>query len=117
MKKISLAVLASLLPIAAFAQTVGTTYVSSAESLVSQVLGWVIPILITLAVIFFFVELIKLLMAPPDERGKRKAGLLWSILAVFLMFSFLGIVHILQSFTGASGGGQIDASQVPTVNF
>ena len=118
MKKISLAVIASFAPLAAFAQQqVGTTYVSSVTSLISSLLAWVIPVLITLAVIFFFWELIQLLMAPPDKRAERKTGLLWSILALFLMFSFFGVVKILQGVTGAQGGGSIDQSQIPTINL
>ena len=117
MKKISLATLAFLLPVAAFAQQVGTTYVTSAEGLVTQVLSWVMPVLITLALLFFFIELVRFIMAAPEAKAKARGGLLWSILALFLMLSVLGIIHLIQGLTGATGGGSIDATQVPTVNL
>lgn len=117
MKKFLITAGAVLAPFAAFAQNINTQYVGSVMGFFQTILGWIIPVLITIAVIVFFYEIITYIMATPEKKKEKRPGLLWSILALFIMISIFGIVAILQRLTGTQGVHVLNSNSIPTVQF
>ncbi len=75
--------------------------------IVSGILAVVIPILVTLAVIWVIVGVIKYITADDDEtQAKARKTILHGIIAVFVIVSIWGLVAILnQTFDVGQGGG------------
>lgn len=63
------------------------------------------PILVTVALLAFFWFLIKFITNSdnPGEQVKSKKGIMWSILALFVMVSIWGIIGSLQNIFGING--------------
>lgn len=82
-----------------------------ARELIS-VINLIIPVLVTLALILFFVGLIRYLVKSGDEKGKQrdKEVILWGLIALFIIFSIWGILGILKRtfLSGAPSGAQFD---------
>lgn len=127
MKKtlIKISSFATILAVPAFALAAGNqfqaTYFTNFLSQLKQILQNIVPVLITLAIVVFFWEVVMFIKAKKDgnatEVTSARNGLLWAILAIFLMLSFLGIVRILQGITGTGNSGNIDSTDVPVVTF
>lgn len=74
------------------------------------------PTLIGIALLAFFWFLIKYLWKDvdnPTEREKSNKGMVWSIVALFVMTSIWGIIAVIGSITGVAPGGPIDGFTVP----
>jgi len=118
MKKIILSLVAPFVPAIAFAQgQVTQTYVTSLVNLLQYVIQKIFPLLTIIAVGFFFWELITYIRATAEKKEETRKGLLYSILALFIMLSFFGIVKLLQQITGVQGGGVIQNQDIPHVQF
>ncbi|MBI2048490.1 MAG: hypothetical protein HYT30_01015 [Parcubacteria group bacterium] len=68
-------------------------------AVINRILGAVVPLLITVALIVFIWGLIQYLMKVGDEE-KRKEGvqlMLWGVIAIFVMTSVWGLVSLLQN--------------------
>jgi ABC-type long-subunit fatty acid transport system fused permease/ATPase subunit len=118
MKKIFTASLLALFaPMFAFAQTLNTTYFASIMGFIQSLVSWVFPLAITIGLLAFFWELIQYIRAPADKKGEQRTGLLYSILALFIMISIVGILRLLQTVTGTQGVNVIDRNSIPTVQF
>jgi uncharacterized membrane protein len=88
------------LPSIAFAQdlTAFVTYMSG-------IVGALVPIASTLAVVFFFWGLAKFILNSGDEE-KRKEGkdiMIWGILALFVLVTIYGIIGFMQETLGNDG--------------
>jgi uncharacterized membrane protein len=109
MKKIILASIPlSVMPIVAFAQV---TNIEELIDLFSDILGWLMPLLVSLAVIYFIWGVLTYVMNAGDEE-KQKEGrsmMIYGIIAIFVMVSVWGFVGILSKtfFGGAAGGGSV----------
>lgn len=75
----------------------GTTFSSLVVSLVSFISG-LAYILIGLSIIYFFVGIVKYIYHPDD---KQRTSLLWSLIALFVLVSFVGLVRILLNTLGS----------------
>jgi ABC-type long-subunit fatty acid transport system fused permease/ATPase subunit len=118
MKKIFTASLLALFaPMFAFAQTLNTTYFASIMGFIQSLVSWVFPLAITIGLLVFFWELIQYIRASAEEKSKTRTGLLYSILALFIMISIVGILRLLQTVTGTQGVNVIDKNSIPTVQF
>ena len=119
MKKILATIVALFAPMLAFAQASGinTTYFASIMGFIQSLVGFVFPLAITVGILFFFWELIKYIRAPADKKSEQRSGLLYSILALFIMISIVGILRLLQTVTGTQGVNVIDRNSIPTVQF
>lgn len=120
MKKIaySVAGILGFIPAAAFAQyTVQIGFVDSVINLINKLISFAFPALTAIAVIVFIYTLIKYIMADPAEKEKDRKGLIYSLLALFIIVSLFGILRVMQNITGTSGNNTIDATQVPRVDL
>lgn len=75
--------------------------------IISGILGVVIPILVTLAVIYVIWGVISYITAGDDDKqAKAKATILHGVIALFVIVSIWGLVAILnQTFDVGQGGG------------
>ncbi len=116
------AALATLLPSFAFAQNnFNATYFTNFLTEIKKIMQAIVPLLITAAIIIFFYEIVMFIKSKDKgDAAKIEAarnGIIWSLVALFIMLSFLGIIRIFQGATGTGQGGNIDATDVPLVTF
>ncbi len=73
---------------------------------IKKLLGDVIPLLVALAIIYFFWGLVQFLKNAGDvkthEDGKNK--IIWGLLAIFVMLSIAGILELIGSTLGLDTG-------------
>ena len=101
MKKIigSTAVLWAL-PLLAFAQ-VGSNPFLTVLTRVKQLLDAAVPIVITLALIYFIYGVASYILAKDDEKkGEARNMMIYGTIGLFFIVSVWGIVILLQQFTG-----------------
>ncbi|PIP86616.1 hypothetical protein COV42_00215 [Candidatus Campbellbacteria bacterium CG11_big_fil_rev_8_21_14_0_20_44_21] len=110
MKKILVAS-AYFLPLLAFAQdeTVGGLI-----PLIRNLINTLTPIVVALALLYFFWGLARFILASGNEveKDKGKDMMLYGIIALFVMVSVWGIVGLLGDTLGIEQGGSIDAPRV-----
>lgn len=98
MKKILLAVLLAVSPLLSFAE--GAT-IWSLAGLVSALLNAIIPILFSLAVVYFLWGVVKyVISAEADDKEKAKSVVVRGVIGLFVMSSVWGLV----AFIGRSVG-------------
>lgn len=99
MKKFIYPVLA-LVPTLAFAQNLGNlnALVTNVRGLINSIL----PVLLALAVLYFFWGLITYIRSAGDPAAaeKGKSIMIWGIVALFVMVSIFGILNWLMQTTG-----------------
>ncbi len=120
MKKIISSATFLLLPLAASAQTtVGLT------GLLGKIAGFMnqlFPIAVGIAVLVFFYEIIMFIYTRGKDVNKTeefKKGILMSLVAIFVMLAFFGIIRVIASTIGIEGtlGAGITADKIPTVDL
>lgn len=85
-------------------------------SLAQMVVARSVPLLIGLALLAFFWFLIEFIWKgkdSPEEQKKSKAGMFWSIIALFVMVSVWGIITFMGSVLGVRQGGTIGGFVLP----
>ena len=105
-KKIALwftgAAITASFPLLALAQTPQTQNLFALVTSIKDILDLLIPIAVTLALLFFIWGLAQFILASGDEEkrseGKRKMG--WGIVALFVIVSIWGIVTWMQNVLG-----------------
>jgi len=112
MKKLGLFIGAVAVPALASAQTVLT-----ALDKVKQILNAVVPILITLAVIYFFWGLgLYILNAGSEDKKEEGRGIMiWGVVALFVMVSIWGLIGLIGGTFDIQSGGTINVPTVPTL--
>ncbi len=102
--------------------TIGGTSGSSFNALLQfldllkNVVARLIPLLVGFAVLAFFWFLVMFIWkgaGDPAERAKMKGGMLWSIVAIFVMVSVWGIIGFISSVTGIETGGTMHGFKLP----
>jgi hypothetical protein len=113
----SLAVL--LAPFVAFAQApatpVATRGLDDVLATVSNLIGLVVPILIALAVVFFFYGLATYILKAGEEKSKGLNIMIWGIIAIFVMVSVWGLVRLVQGTFGIDENQRAIVPQVPGI--
>ena len=73
---------------------------------IKGVVNLLIPILIAIAIIYFFWGLITFIRAAGDEKGREagKSQMLWGIVAIAVMVTLFGLITWLQGATGITAG-------------
>ncbi len=117
MKKLAFAISSlGLLPMFAFAQG---TNLTGLLTLIETLIGTIIPLLIAVAVIFFFWELIGYIKsAGGDDKNEKLKGIGKALLAIFIMLAFMGIIRVLGNTIFGQGqgvGDGIGSGDIPTI--
>ena len=96
----------ALLP---FIASAAASDVIGALETVQSILNLLIPIVITLAIVYFLYGLAEFVLAV-DEEKKRKEGkgiMLWGIMALVIIFFIGGITSLVAKTFGIQGAAQI----------
>ncbi len=90
-------------PFVAFAQT----DVSDLFNIVIDIFDVIIPILITLALIYFLWGVARYVMAQGDEsaQSEARAMMIHGVIALFVIISVWGLVAVLNATFGIQAGG------------
>ena len=86
------------LPLVSFAQGLNLSPVKQLISSLSVVVGMLVPLLLTLALVVFFWGLVRYLWgggSKPDIEGAKKL-MRWGLLTLFVMVSVWGIIELMQ---------------------
>ncbi len=83
-------------------------------SLVNQIVGVIdtaIPILASFAVFFFLLNIVRYIYKAGDagSKGAEKKGILWGLIALFVIFSIWGLLSLFRSilFSGTATGSDL----------
>jgi hypothetical protein len=117
MKKISIALtslFAAFAPAFAFAQTPGGGLIGILENNIAPLLNAIIPILITVGVIYFIYGIVQYVIAD-DEKAKEagKNRMLWGLIGLFVIVTFWGLISVLGDTIGVDTATQLP----PTINI
>ena len=85
-------------------------------SLAQDVLSTLVPIAIGFGLVSFLFFLAMFIWKgadSPTEQTKAKTGMIWSIVALFVMVSIYGIILVLASILGVSVGGGPQPFKLP----
>jgi len=109
------------LPLAASAQAITSTTpqqgIIGLISFANTALNDVMVLLITLAIVVFFWGLIRYITQVSEERAQGLTTMLYAIVAIFVMVSIWGIIHLIQATFGVGNNqtaetpSQINISQ------
>jgi hypothetical protein len=84
---------------------------------VSQIFGIIIPLLVTVAVIYVIVNVIKYTTASDeDSQATARKGITSGVIALFVIVSIWGLVAILNQTFGIGQGGQNIGNCQPVYN-
>lgn len=74
---------------------------------VQNIINALLPIVVALALLFFFWNLVKFIFNAGDDeaRAEGKKSMLWGILTLFIIVSIWGIIGFLGTATGIDQGG------------
>lgn len=118
MKRILASVTVSAFPLLALAQ-VNTTY--SGNTGLGGLLKWFsgilslgVPLIISLAVVYFIWNVFNFFIKEGEAKDEAKSGIVWGIVAIFIMVSVWGLVNILSS-TFQLGNGPASGPAIPVL--
>ena len=122
MKKFFVGIASFFAPVVAFAQTGGiidmggtnSSQLQGLLSIVRGVLNIVVPIVITLGVIYFIWAVIQYVtVKDEEERAKSKTHMIYGIIGLFVVVSIWGLIGFIGNTVGIGQGG---SGIVPCVN-
>lgn len=100
------------LPIIASAQNVVSTTpqqgVIGLIQFANTALNDVMVLLITLAIVVFFWGLIKYIVSVGEERAAGLTTIFYAIIAIFIMVSVWGVIHLLQATFGVNNSNSAE---------
>jgi len=104
------AVLAAALPTFVFAADA-----FSLITKVNQILSLIIPVLITLAVVYFIWGVIQYTVSPDEEKKKKARGMIiQGLIGLFVIVAFWGIISVITNTFGI-GSAQLSGSNIPCI--
>lgn len=76
---------------------------------IGNIISLATPIVVALALLFFFVGLAKYILNTGDEEKKADGRniMIWGIIALFVMVSVWGLVEVVANTFNIGGGGSI----------
>jgi hypothetical protein len=104
MKKIiSVGALLAFMPMVTFAVNDANAFDIMAT--INQILGWLIPILITLAVVYFIWGVIQYTLSSDEEAKKNaRSKIIQGLIGLFVIVAFWGIIKIVTNTFGVGPG-------------
>jgi hypothetical protein len=106
MKRIGFIALSFFAPVVAFAQNPDSTQLFAILAIVQNVLNVVIPIVITLGVVYVVYGIIMFVTKTnEEERAKAKNVILYGIIGLFFIVSLWGIIGFIGRTVGVNPGG------------
>lgn len=101
-------------PLFANAQLIGGEVFSTLGRF-QDLINTLLPIVVALALLYFFWGLAKFILnaGDEDEQTKAKGIMIWGIIAFFVMSSVWGIVNFVSRASGLNQGGSINLPTVP----
>ncbi len=107
-KLLGIAAIAFFIPLLVFAQNStgfqGVQVFTNFENLIQtigNIISDLVPILVTLAIVVFFIGLIQYIFKP-DDKEKSKKTMFAGIVSIFIMVSLWGIITLMQNVFGIS---------------
>jgi len=66
------------------------------------IIGLILPVLISLAILAFLFGLVKFILASGDEKShaQGRSFMIWSVIALFVLVSFMGIISFFYNDFG-----------------
>lgn len=100
---------ASLLPALVFAQSL-----EAGVATIGRIMNAIVPIVVTLAIIYFFYGLAKYILSAGDPTKAKdgKSIMIFGVIALFVMFSVWGLIRLIGNTFGIGTGGTI---QIPRI--
>ena len=86
------------------------------DTLMTKAGGWlktILSLLMGIAFLFFLLAIIKLIRAEGDDRDEAKKGVMWSIIALFVLVSIWGIVTFLRQTVEITGQDTVTVPELP----
>ncbi len=93
MKKKILGLSLVAVPMISFAATEG---IEGIIDTITELLGLVMPLLLSLAVIFFVYALLKYVLKAGEEKEEARGQMIWGVVILFVMISVWGLVNLLK---------------------
>jgi hypothetical protein len=115
MKKTLITLAALAAPLFAGAQ--GTGDLTSFVKVIGNIVNLLVPLVSTLAIVFFFYGLAKYVLNSGDEDKKEEGKniMIWGVLAMFVLVTIWGIIGFLQKTAGNTAGPQNINVDLPDV--
>lgn len=110
-------------PIAVFAQQFGSSSIATGTNAtnligsITAVLNQIVPVLITLAVIYFVWGVLQYTILAKTEEAKTegRAKMINGFIGLFVILAMWGIIGLISSSLGLGLGGEITTTQMPGV--
>ncbi|MFA5764052.1 MAG: hypothetical protein WCX27_01125 [Candidatus Paceibacterota bacterium] len=117
MKRILSTAFVSAFPLMALAQGYAPNQgIMGLFTFAGVILNRAVPLLISLAVVFFIYEVFRYTITSDEEKKKAaKDQIVWGIVGIFIMVSIWGLVAILQATFGTSGVTGNIGNQLPQI--
>lgn len=117
MKRILASAFVGLSPLMALAQAYSPNQgISGLFTFAGGVLNRIVPLIISLAVVYFIFNVFKYAVAgDEDKKAEAKKHMIWGIIGIFVMVSVWGLVAILQATFGTSGVTGSIGNQLPQI--
>jgi hypothetical protein len=101
----------TFVPLFAFAQ------LGNVENIVESIgnlVSLATPIVVGLALLAFFWGLVKFIFSAGDEEARKgaKSLMIWSVIALFVMISIVGIINFIGNALDINQGGSLDVPEV-----
>ena len=105
MKKIAILSILGFFPSIAFAQTAQSIIID-----IGNIISLATPIVVALALLYFFFGLAKYILNAGDEEKKSEGRniMIWGIIALFVMVSVWGLVRVVSNTFDINRGEVID---------
>jgi len=82
---------------------------------ISSILAFIIPILVTLAVVWFIWGVINYLIAGDEDKKKKSKEMIFSgLVGLFIIVSFWGIIRVVTNTFGV-GPEQLNKNAIPCI--
>lgn len=114
-------IVAFFAPLFAFAQS--SPVITGGQSGQGLLLGFMrllslaMPILTTLAVLYFIWNVITFVMADGPEKSKKRETLIWGLVALFVILAVWGIIAVISNTLDIGVGGSLPTPELPTDAF